>query len=531
MARSSLAALAVVALLASRASAQELSGTWAGGSNATGRWLYVQSVIAGGPEGLRGTLDVPGAQAAGLILDGLRIEGGRVQFRVATPIGAMTFDGTLQDDVIDGTLAGAPAPAGLHLVRLFRPAPAQAAAAVGVYDLDRQQQLLVTYRPFGQLAGVVLERVGGREVVRRQFFLLPVGENRYMTSGSVVPAVRRDEQLALARDAAGAVTSIAWVVPGGASRTATRVAGLRQRVAEFRGRGGRITGTLFLPEGQGPFPAVVLVGGSGPTTRDPFVLRAREFGRLGYAALVYDKRGTGETEGRYFTATFDTLAADAGAALDWLRGQPDIDGARVGMEGHSQGGWIAPLAAARASVPPKWLVVTSGGPVLPVDQEAWRAATQSRAAGASEEEAAQAAAFMRTKWRFGFTGAGWEAYIAAARQAAAARWGGVVAPILVDDPEAWAFIRGLRDFDPGASVRLLTMPVLVLFGDRDDEEPADTTRARWLDAFRQSGHTDHQIVTIPGGTHALWLGAGDPVPIVTAPTEAIGRWLAAHRLP
>ncbi len=512
-----------VALCSLNAPAQDLAGAWVGGTNATGRWLFVQAHMTGGDGG---SLEVAGAQAAGLPIERLAMAEGRVRFRLRTPLGVMAFDGVLHDDVIDGALSGAAPGAMLHLVRVPATPAAQADAAVGLYDIGRNQQLLLTYRAFGLLTGIVFERRGEREFVRRAFYLVPGRSDRYVTSGSIVETVRRDETLALERGSGGTVTAIQWTGSAAPTNRVSRTSGPRQIAVGFNGPAGHIAGTLFIPDGAGPHPAVVLMSGSGPTGRDANVLRAREFLRLGHAVLTWDKRGIGETDGSYMTAGFEDFAADAVSALAYLRTRPEIDASRVGMTGHSQGVWIAPLAALQADVPPAWLVLTSGGPIAPAEQEAWRAAAQARAAGASDAEAQAAEGFMRRKWRYAFTGTDWDDYLAEASRARSAPWGELVDPVYVQDSLAWSFMRSLKDFDPMAAPARLTVPVLVLFGEHDEEEPADRSKAAWEEAFRRSGNTDHQIITIPGASHALWLGSGSPRPLVSTPTEIIGKWLA-----
>ena len=115
-----------------------------------------------------------------------------------------------------------------------------------------------------------------------------------------------------------------------------------------------LAGTLTLPKGAGRHPAVVLISGSGPNNRDEFVAGHRPFlviadylTRRGIAVLRYDKRGVGASKGDYAHATSKDFADDAAAAVAFLRSRGDIDPARVGLIGHSEGGLIAPMVAAR----------------------------------------------------------------------------------------------------------------------------------------------------------------------------------------
>src|SRR5512137_282753 len=111
-----------------------------------------------------------------------------------------------------------------------------------------------------------------------------------------------------------------------------------------------LDGTLTLPEGAGPFPAVILITGSGPQNRDeeifghkPFLVLADHLSRRGIAVLRYDDRGVGKSTGNLATATSEDLAGDAWAAWQMLSARPEIDPKRIGLLGHSEGGLIAPM--------------------------------------------------------------------------------------------------------------------------------------------------------------------------------------------
>jgi alpha-beta hydrolase superfamily lysophospholipase len=92
----------------------------------------------------------------------------------------------------------------------------------------------------------------------------------------------------------------------------------------------------------------VFVQGSGPARHDSCWFLAERFARAGVAALIYDKRGAGESTGDYRTSSFDDLAADALAGVEMLRDRRDIYRREIGLHGTSQGGWVAPLAASRS---------------------------------------------------------------------------------------------------------------------------------------------------------------------------------------
>jgi len=115
----------------------------------------------------------------------------------------------------------------------------------------------------------------------------------------------------------------------------------------------KLGGTFSVPEGKGPFAAVLLIAASGPEGRDEeaeghhvFVVLADYLLKRGIAVLRYDKRGVGTSAGDLEKATFDDLVADAAAAFHYLKGRAEVDHRRLGVIGHSEGGSIAPAVAA-----------------------------------------------------------------------------------------------------------------------------------------------------------------------------------------
>jgi dipeptidyl aminopeptidase/acylaminoacyl peptidase len=119
--------------------------------------------------------------------------------------------------------------------------------------------------------------------------------------------------------------------------------------------GHTLAGTLTVPKGKGSFPAIVTITGSGSQDRDeeiwlvkgyrPFRQIADSLGRAGIAVLRMDDRGFGGSGGNAVTSTSRDFADDIKAGLAWLRTRPEIDGNRLGLVGHSEGGLIAPLVA------------------------------------------------------------------------------------------------------------------------------------------------------------------------------------------
>ncbi|WP_158857020.1 alpha/beta fold hydrolase [Lunatibacter salilacus] len=135
-----------------------------------------------------------------------------------------------------------------------------------------------------------------------------------------------------------------------------------------------LKGTITKPSGQGPFPAVVLVSGSGPQNRDseifghkPFWVLADYLTRKGIVVLRYDERGVGESEGTFKGITSYDFASDSHAAMQRLQGYEFVQKDKIGIMGHSEGGLIAWILGAAGSELPNFLVALAP-PVVPINE-------------------------------------------------------------------------------------------------------------------------------------------------------------------
>lgn len=272
-----------------------------------------------------------------------------------------------------------------------------------------------------------------------------------------------------------------------------------------------LAGTLSVPSGDGPFPAVVLVSGTGHNTRDEtvwghqvFLVLADALNRAGVAVLRYDKRGVGGSGGDYAAATTADFAGDADAAVAWLRRQPGIDANRVGVLGHSEGGVIAPMVAVRD--PHVAFVVTIAGPAIRGDHLfVLQSAMTAKAYGAPDDYIARRKAFDQRLY---------DAIIAApsslaARQRADALVAQGVKDKVVDPNEAQSLAadttshweRYFLAYDPAPALRRLTVPVLVLNGSLDLQVPARENLAAMRQALAHNPRAT--IVEMPGMNHLL----------------------------
>jgi dipeptidyl aminopeptidase/acylaminoacyl peptidase len=252
---------------------------------------------------------------------------------------------------------------------------------------------------------------------------------------------------------------------------------LREKDVRFRNGEVELAGTLILPPGDGPHPAVVFLHGSGPEGRWASRFLARRLAGDGIAALIYDKRGVGGSGGDWEEAGIEDLAADAAAAVAFVRTRAEIDPHRVGIHGHSQGGTIAPLAAARSEAD---FVIGSAAAGLPMaDVEVYSVGNAIGLSSLPPDEAALANAYVDAIVDVAYRGAPREELGAAAALAQGHDW--YFAPPGPDDPY-WAFSRRFAEFDPLSWWGRIQVPVLLVYGAEDERVPAEPS----LDAIVQA---------------------------------------------
>lgn len=271
-----------------------------------------------------------------------------------------------------------------------------------------------------------------------------------------------------------------------------------------------LAGTLTLPEGQGPFPAAVLISGSGPQDRDetfmdhkPFLVLADHLTRNGIAVLRFDDRGFGQSGGDHWAATSADFATDAAAAVDWLRRQPGIRGDAVGMVGHSEGGLIAPIAA-RDNPAVAWVVLLAAPGVNMIELVASQTEAMAMTQGASAAELERVMPISRRLWRIVADSddtddarARLDAFLTPEVLATLGATPDRKPMIIESSLRPW--LRYLLRFDPAPYLRALDVPVLALNGSLDVQVPATENLA----AIRAelADRADATVLELPGLNH------------------------------
>lgn len=280
--------------------------------------------------------------------------------------------------------------------------------------------------------------------------------------------------------------------------------------------GSTLAGTLTIPEGAGPFPAVILLSGSGQEDRDetifghkPFLLLADTLTRAGIATYRFDDRGTGKTTGAI--GSLDTEIADAGAIIDALKQVAELDPTRLGLIGHSAAGIVAPAAA--VAHPVAFIVLLAGCTRSGADYAAYQTAQTVIAAGGDEAAVATQRELQAKVTAAALQG---EAEVRAVftemiapmleaqlgRTPTAEELEAAVAPQVagVMDPWSLSYFR----HDPRDAWKQLAIPALLLVGTKDTQVPAQMT----IDALAEVVPADRLTAKPLDGLNHLFQRAG-----------------------
>jgi hypothetical protein len=267
-----------------------------------------------------------------------------------------------------------------------------------------------------------------------------------------------------------------------------------------------LAATLTVPQGNGPFPAVLLIAGSGPHDRDekvfghrPFLVLADYLTRKGIIVLRADKRGMGKSTGDLSTATTADFATDAEAGIAYLKTRPEVNVHEIGLLGHSEGGLVAPMVAAR-NADVGFVVMMAGSGVAgdkilpeqvrlieiaygkPKDQVEKDYALQQEIVAIVEQEKDDKV--FEQKLRAKLSGSVPEAQIGASVTTMRSPW-----------------MRYFLQYDPATALRKVTCPLLALNGEKDLQVPPHQNLPAIRAALVAAGNKRFEIDELPGLNH------------------------------
>jgi pimeloyl-ACP methyl ester carboxylesterase len=265
-----------------------------------------------------------------------------------------------------------------------------------------------------------------------------------------------------------------------------------------------LAGTLTVPAGDGPFPAVLLITGSGPQDRDetilghkPFLIISDHLTRKGIAVLRVDDRGVAKSTGKTPDATTEDFATDAEAGVAFLKTRKEVDPARIGLLGHSEGGVIAPMLAVRSK--DIAFIVMLSGPALPGD-EIIRLQSEliEKAMGAPAEVVAENSKLQRQVLEAVKTIDDPAAREKRVREILKDLPPAQVEKSAVESRSAW--FHWFLAYDPRPTLAQVKCPALALFGEKDLQVPADENIAA-LEKTLGKEHPSFVVKKLPGVNH------------------------------
>lgn len=286
--------------------------------------------------------------------------------------------------------------------------------------------------------------------------------------------------------------------------------------------GNQLAGTLTLPADGKCTKIVILITGSGPQNRDeevtafnhrPFLVWSDQLTRQGIAVLRYDDRGVGKSTGNFATATSADFADDAEAAVNYILSRPDLSKLRIGLMGHSEGGLIAPMVAARnKAVKFVCLLAGPGQPMTELLLQQER--DQLRLAGASQQAIELS---MRTNRKVMDLVTGNSTLSTAqlkekidtllyrelrAYPAGALQGESIDAAVKRGDSQVTTpWFRYMLGIHPDVYLSKVTCPVLALNGTLDMQVQCSANLAGIKAALQKGGNKNHQEVALPGLNH------------------------------
>ncbi|HEY6347851.1 MAG TPA: alpha/beta fold hydrolase [Candidatus Angelobacter sp.] len=275
---------------------------------------------------------------------------------------------------------------------------------------------------------------------------------------------------------------------------------------ENKVQGNKLGATLTIPAGKGPFPAVVLITGSGPQDRDetlmghkPFLVLADYLTRRGIAVLRADDRGVGKSTGEFSGATTADFATDTEAGIAYLKTRPEVNSKMIGLIGHSEGGIIAPMVAAR-NHDVAFIVMLAGSGVRGDEILVTQAELLAEASGQSHEEAMKAEERQRKILELvtgNFDDANLEKQMH--EELAGEMTDAQIRAIVRQLNIRW--LRYFLIYDPVQALRKVTCPALVLNGEKDLQVPPKQNLPPIRKALKDGGNKNFEVDELPGLNH------------------------------
>jgi uncharacterized protein len=294
----------------------------------------------------------------------------------------------------------------------------------------------------------------------------------------------------------------------------------------FQHDGITLAGTVLRPTGQSARrrPGIVFAHGSGPEGRWANRYLATRFAEAGFVALITDKRGVGGSSGDWKTASLADFAADAESGIAFLRAQPDVDPERIGIFGHSQGGWVAPLVASQ-DARMAFVIASSASGIDLAETEEYSLANALGVQRLPPEDASEAKAFVHAIVATAYRGASYDRLKTTIAPFAKRQW-------YFDPPPAndyyWSFARKLAAFSPFDTWRNVRAHVLLLYGEDDERIPVEPSIAAITAALKAGGHGAPTVNVFAHADHTFRIEGKGWHKRVPGYADLMIAWTTAH---
>ncbi len=288
-----------------------------------------------------------------------------------------------------------------------------------------------------------------------------------------------------------------------------------------------LAGSLHVPDGDGPYPAMVMIAGSGPADRDCdgyFAPIRDAFLARGIATYAFDKPGCGASTGDWRDHDLGDRAGHAIAAIEMVRRHAVVDAERVGVWGQSQGGWIVQQLAS-GSVEVACAIANSGPSIGVIEQDRYAFEHTLRSAGFGDADVDEALSFIDAAHRAAFDDRSAADVLAEIVQPMSGRAWYRLGPT-VDDAADWEHTKRLvtEGYDPLRALRRVDRPFLAVYGGRDVLVPAWRGASETGAALNEAGAPDATVVVFPSGDHRIRAPESDD--FVDGYLDLLGDWTA-----
>jgi pimeloyl-ACP methyl ester carboxylesterase len=517
---------------------------------------------------LTGRIDIPAQQSMDVPLEILEVTESNIRFAIQGVPGQPTFEGRLEQDTLSGTFTQSGQSLPFNLERMGTSSaqgPAVIESYLGNWEGRIQTIDLKVGLSFIDNKGIMESRI----TIPAQGFkgLIKIEEISEQSITLLIQGIPGNPTFIgeLSGDTlAGTFTQSGQDLPFSLKRTNETLSLKRPQdplepfpylVEEVSFSNGdiNIAGTLTLPDGQGPFSTVVLITGSGPQNRDeellghrPFLVISDALTRAGFAVLRTDDRGVGGSSGDLSQASYEDLASDVMAGLEFLKTRSDIDAKRIGLFGHSEGGYIAPFVASQ-SQDVAFVIMMAGPSVNGLEVLKLQNQLILKQEGASEEEIEKQLIYLEE-----FADALERNAYDKVAKLTEGRMKDSFANLPEDEkpsPEvqtqmieaqitevATPYFRNIVVFDPQFYLKKLTIPVLAFYGSKDIQVDAEQSVEPLRQALQEAGNDDVTIKVFEGLNHLMQpsktgaLNEYAEIEITVAPEvlETVIQWLQAR---